>query len=418
MDSSRTANKMRAQIGKFSGVISSGLPKVAVRFVGEMVYGIQASQSVVLSEIGRALEEPIAIKETEERLSRQLMRKGLGEVIQNNLLKEAGARVTGDMLLVVDLSDIMKRYARKMEYLAPVYDGSAGEIKNGYWLCEIVGVRLGSERLLPLYQSLWSAEAPGFTGENDEILKAVYAVHEASGGRGIYVIDRGGDRDNLFLPFLDKGIRFLVRLKGDRRLMCGQEKRSALELAQQCECPYNEVIVRKEHGKDVPYTISFGYRKVKLPERKKDLYMLVVKGLGEKPLMVLTTEELRRNRKVLYRMVQSYFARWTIEETIRFIKQCYHLENVRVLTYESLSNLMPILLAVTYFAAAILDTNLRLQTIAATLFGIAKRIFGIPDFRLYALSDALKKLFTRYPGKPKHFLIETGGQLYLEGLSP
>lgn len=43
------------------------------------------------------------------------------------------------------------------------------------------------------------------------------------------------------------------------------------------------------------------------------------------------------------------------------------------------------------------------------------RIFGIPDFRLYALSDALRKLFTRYPGNRRYFLTGTGGQLYLEG---
>jgi len=417
MNSSRTANKMRAQIGKFSGVISSGLPKVAARFVGEMVYGIQASQSVMLSEIGRALEEPIAIKKTEERLSRQLMRGGLGEVVQDNLLREAGMRVTSDMLLVVDLSDIMKKYAKKMEYLARVYDGSTGELENGYSLCEIVGVRLGSERLVPLYQSLWSTEAPEFMSENDEILKAVYAVFEASKGRGIYVVDSGGDRDNLFLPFIDRGVRFLIRLKGDRHLLCGREKKSALDLARECECPYTEVIMRKGRGKkDTAYEISFGYCKVKLPEREKELYLLVVKGLGEEPLMVLTTEELRRNRKVLYRMVQSYFARWSIEETIRFLKQCYHLENVRLLTYESLKNLMPIVLAVSYFTAAIVDTNLRLQTIASTLFSIAKRIFGIPDFRLYALSDALKKLFTRHPGKFTPAPTETGGQLYFEGI--
>jgi hypothetical protein len=79
---------------------------------------------------------------------------------------------------------------------------------------------------------------------------------------------------------------------------------------------------------------------------------------------------------------------------------------------------MPIVLAVSYFAAAILDTKLRLQTIASTLFAISKRIFGIPDFRLYALSDALKKLFTRHPGKLAPAPIETGGQLYFEGLIP
>ena len=54
---------------KFSGVISSGLPKVAQRFVQEMLYGIQAGQAVVLSEIGRCLEESVSLKKVEERLS-------------------------------------------------------------------------------------------------------------------------------------------------------------------------------------------------------------------------------------------------------------------------------------------------------------------------------------------------------------
>ena len=36
------------RIAGFSGELSRGLPKVARRFTGEMLYGIQASQSVVL----------------------------------------------------------------------------------------------------------------------------------------------------------------------------------------------------------------------------------------------------------------------------------------------------------------------------------------------------------------------------------
>ena len=116
-------------------------------------------------------------------------------------------------------------------------------------------------------------------------------------------------------------------------------------------------------------------------------------------MMVLTTERLRRNRKVLYRMVQSYIKRWSKEETIRFVKQCYGLENVRVLTYRSLQSLMPIVLAATYFTAVVLDAGLKLQVMAATLLRTAKRIFGIPDFRLYALSDSLKKLLQPTPRK-------------------
>jgi len=59
MDYSRMARKLRGRIAAFSGELSRGLPKVAERFVREMVYGIQASQSVVLTKIGRTLEDGI-----------------------------------------------------------------------------------------------------------------------------------------------------------------------------------------------------------------------------------------------------------------------------------------------------------------------------------------------------------------------
>ena len=134
--------------------------------------------------------------------------------------------------------------------------------------------------------------------------------------------------------------------------------------------------------------------------------------------MVLTTERLRRNRKVLYRMVQSYIKRWSIEETIRFVKQCCGLENVGVLTYRSLQNLMPIVPAATCFVAVVLDAGLKLQVMAATLLRTAKRIFGIPDFRLYALSDGLKKFFSRHPEKLAPVPMQTDGQLCFEGFHP
>ena len=56
MDYSRMARKLRAKIAGFSGELSDGLPKVARRLVREMVYGIQASQSVVLTKVGRTFE--------------------------------------------------------------------------------------------------------------------------------------------------------------------------------------------------------------------------------------------------------------------------------------------------------------------------------------------------------------------------
>jgi len=54
MDYAKTSQKLRAQIIRFSGELLAGLPKVARRAMAEMIYGIQALQSVRLTEIGRA----------------------------------------------------------------------------------------------------------------------------------------------------------------------------------------------------------------------------------------------------------------------------------------------------------------------------------------------------------------------------
>ena len=47
-----------------------------------------------------------------------------------------------------------------------------------------------------------------------------------------------------------------------------------------------------------------------------------------------------------------------MEETIRFIKQSYRLEDLRVLTYERLRNLAALVMATAYFTAAWLGHSL------------------------------------------------------------
>ena len=50
MNVSKVTGKLKEQIHVFSGKLSAGLPKVASRFVHEALFGIQARQSVRLSE--------------------------------------------------------------------------------------------------------------------------------------------------------------------------------------------------------------------------------------------------------------------------------------------------------------------------------------------------------------------------------
>ena len=61
MDSSITAFKVRAQLAGFLGIFSTRFSKPIQRFIGQMLFGIQAAQDVKLSQIGRELQEPIRI---------------------------------------------------------------------------------------------------------------------------------------------------------------------------------------------------------------------------------------------------------------------------------------------------------------------------------------------------------------------
>jgi hypothetical protein len=399
MDYNRMARKLREKIGRFSGELSEGLSKTAGRFVSEMVYGIQASQSVVLTKIARTLEEPISIKKLEERLSRQLLRKGLGHKIQRNLLTMGSALVSKDTLLILDPSDIRKKYAKKMQYLAKVYDGSEEEIGNGYWTCNVVATEVDDNKIVPLVGRLYSADAPEFASENDEILTVVDMVAGATNKRGIWVIDRGGDRKKLIRPMLQRGYRFLIRLIGNRIVIWAGKEMLVEEIAKSCPLPYTETVVKVDDGKEKVYHLEFGYRNVKFPDREETLGLLIVRGFGQEPMMLLTTEPLRKSRRVLWRLVRAYIRRWAIEETIRYIKQSYELEDVRVLSYRSLQNIMPLVCASAYFASVLLDTASKLKVMAGYVLKAAKRLFGIPEFHYYCMADGLTSIFTRYPGR-------------------
>lgn len=398
MDYSRMARKLRDKIAGFSGELSKGLPKTAERFVREMIYGIQASQSVVLTKIGRTLEEAVSIKKVEERLSRQLLREGLGQRIQENLLRMGSGRVGKDTLLILDPSDIRKKYAKKMQYLGTVHDGSEDELGTGYWTCNVVATEVGDSSIVPLLGMLYSAEAPGFVSENREILSVLDMVAGAVKKRGLWVIDRGGDRRKLIGPMLSRQYRFLIRLLGNRNLLWAGKEMLAREIAQDCPLLYAETIVKIDDGKEKVYHLEFGYRTVKFPGRQEELGLLVVRGFGQEPMMLLTTEPLRRSRKVLWRLVRAHIRRWAIEETIRYIKQSYELEDVRVLNYRSLQNILPLVCAAAYFAAVLLDTASKLKVMAGHLLKAAKRLFGIPDFHYYCIADGLTSIFMRYPG--------------------
>ena len=112
-------------------------------------------------------------------------------------------------------------------------------------------------------------------------------------------------------------------------------------------------------------------------------------------MLLLTNVAVKGTRRSVWWIVQGYLTRWLVEETIRFIKQSYRLEDLRVLDYERLRNLAALVMAAAYFAAVWLGESLKLAVLASRVTRVAKRFFGVPEFHYYALADGIALLLSR-----------------------
>lgn len=111
--------------------------------------------------------------------------------------------------------------------------------------------------------------------------------------------------------------------------------------------------------------------------------------------MILTTKD-----KPAWDIVEAYLTRWRIEETIRFAKQAFDMENVRLLTYRRLQNMYALLIAALSFNMTYLSLKTKLQVIFIKALQATKILFGVPDFHYYTLASGLAHVFRKAP-KPQ-----------------
>ena len=189
-ENARTAAVIKGQLSKFSGIIAKRLSKAKQRLVREMLYGIQASKDIKLSNITRSLNEPIPFIKTEDRLSRNLDDEDFTEEINNQICRLGSAKVLDDMVIAIDPGDIRKKHASKMECLCTIHDGSEHELGKGYWLAKAVAADIEHKTVIPLYLEAYSHDAEDFKSENDQLFKVIDTVGASIGNKGIYAIDR------------------------------------------------------------------------------------------------------------------------------------------------------------------------------------------------------------------------------------
>lgn len=404
---------LHRKVHAISASLSVGLGKVASRFVDDMLLGMLISGSVRLTEIARALGESIPMHATHKRLSRNLGNVRVGNVVAGNLLVEGARVVRDDALLVIDLFEVVKPYAEKMEYLnspSPPSagpsntDGSEPDASHGYHVCEILGWdvhggplpqyedlarQMASEVdhaeeisawynqvVTPLAQTLYSPSAPAFRSEIDEILGLVRRVDARFGHRCLFAIDIVGfptlkqslrrhspellARQFRFPEMLTAttNCRFVARVPGDFELLHGRFVTTAREVGESCETPYGVTLYKHQDHDDLGLFVHFGAVPVRLPASPdKPLWLVSVKGMAGEPrpvptdldpFVILTTEPMPRNRRVLWDLVWSFLSYWDAIQTNQAIKGQFDFDDVRVLTYDRLRNLGILVLAASF----------------------------------------------------------------------
>jgi len=57
--------------------------------------------------------------------------------------------------------------------------------------------------------------------------------------------------------------------------------------------------------------------------------------------------------------------------------------------------MMVLVFAAAYFASVYIGSKLKMRVLSAVIIKVSQRIFGIPDFRYYAIADGIKRLLGR-----------------------
>jgi len=312
----------------FSSQLSAGMQKPNKHFLMDMLFGLVKSNSVLLSDIARALNEPIDIIQTIKRLSSRLELFHEEELLHENYKNMVGAHFKEeDNLVIVDKSEVIKPYSSKSEALGYVKDGSTGKIERGYWTTNMIGITKDTKHPISMYSHLYSSAEDGFISENEETFKGFQQVRDIlNGKKATFVMDRGYDNVRMMKRVLEQKDNFIIRLKRNRHLRYQNKQLTVRELALRRKGKINF----QAEIKGAIYQLKVSHIAVEIPSLKgHKLTMIVVYGYGKDPMVLLTNKQVRKKDEVLS-ILKAYILRWRIEEMFRVQKNELNLESVRV----------------------------------------------------------------------------------------
>jgi len=388
--------KRKALIESISSNLNGFLKKIAQnlsvpdkKFLRDSLIGLIRCGKPVVCQMARHLpNQKTKFLSRLDRLEHHLVKDSdFGNKIKTELPSNWLPFIKDDTPIILDLSDIAKPFAKKMDYLATVRDGSTGKLVNGYWLVELYA-SLSRKNPVPVLVEPFSHEEPESPGQNPVVIKAIHKIFELTDNRGVLVVDRGFDGIIMFEDWLDNEYRFVARLVGNRHLT-GLYKHIPIradQLAEQTPTPYRFHKLVKRHGKAAIVISQIGFTRVKLPGRSEELTMIVSRLAGvDKPMMLLTNLPVE-NVKDAKRVLRFYIRRWECEEGIRFLKNQVNLESIRTFRWSAIRLLVLLAVLVMFYLCWLLEKH---PNTCDRLVYLSQPLSDNPEFLLYRLLTGL-----------------------------
>ena len=327
LNSTSITYQMKREILTFSNKISKCLHKPERKFAADMTYGMLASGSCLLTDIVDQLHENSKKVNSVERLTRHL-NKGTSDKALKSYLMTIKKWAPSDPVIHIDDSDVVKPDGYKFEALGLVRDGSESSntknvYKKGYHVTEACVLAQNSHPV-SIYSHIHSSKEKNYSSAND-ITFAAMKRGAALFGKATFALDRGYDDNKMFLKLDELQQDYVIRLKSNRKLFYHRKWTLATELCNRRKGKVKMNLFYK--GKNHEAYLS--HIKVQITASRKDIYLVLVYGITEHPMMLVTNKEIKSKDDVI-NIAKIYFSRWRIEEYFRCKKQMFRFENFRV----------------------------------------------------------------------------------------
>jgi hypothetical protein len=313
------------------------------RLATAIVAAISKNETCLVSDVARTLGGDGDLRKIARPFYDGLSRKRSGlDDLPDAWLRLVAPTADRMPFIAVDPSDIAKPHGKAFDNLDIVRDASDRDKRKlpGFHTVQIEATD-DRHRNLPLWHQVFSTVAPGYHGWYETIGRAVEAVLARLGRDATWLFDRGCDAGDFYDFLLRLHITWVVRQLQTRNVIFGNGKTVLMaDLAASLSKPHDILIpyVHKKTHEVRCWPARFGFAPVRLPDRDGRLWMIVVTGLREEDMVLLTNDEIASPDDAA-RIVLAYMRRWGIEEGVRCWKQKTGVEGFRVRNWNSIRRL-------------------------------------------------------------------------------